>query len=1023
MQVTDKLTTPPDAWSTEDAADRIEDADALPLLIAKSRPTKDVLKRFEADVARDDAPTALIDEPVPLDSPVSPSSPASPKSPFATPPRRPFAGGRTGSIGLTSARRLDFLRFVYTQNPGLVPSGVEGIDAAVAAASVALTSSSPPPSVRSNLSLPGTPTEATGDRRRSLVQQRISSFGNSFDSVPSPSSSRRASSSSEGISTPPRRSTWTIDPTGREPPQRSSPPTPTPKVSVTSWETVASKPGRSGSLSNATVISDSGRSSRSSSPGLRAKPSNASLQSAGTDDKAPGVGSFAEQAAAVIAERKRRSVSALAGASNPAKKVNRPSLSVAVAPVLVEDEPAVGSAAVSSPVPLTPVVTGASTSTPTSAPATPASSTVAPDPGSKDDPTTAGKSSPTAVEQVLRVPSPKPPSAVPLSTACIEPPALRVPTKQTAASTRELDTRSSEVIVPKLDKELPAPETTTPQETSDTASIEPAQTAPVGKPDSLLASTGPTEPAPARPSPSRRSTIDSTKSASSSTSRTSSSPSKPPLTVRKSSIVDRQTMPTIPPSPTTPVELVPNLCDDLSILSAISAPPPAPLVSVQPVVEVEPPPKVGEPEEPSLADLVESASLFQGWDAPLQLTPPQARTRRTSNLSTSPSSPAPRPRKASSKLTLATTLSLPASKVDPPSPSVRSFDGSSWVTSFAGGADPLDLHLVPQPTDARPLRVLSLDGGGVCGLSGLVVVRELMEAVKVHRGLTVAPRPCECFDLICGAGTGGILAILLGRLRLDVETAIDGYLSIARNVFGQGKGALAVALLGKTRYSASKLETAMIEVIQSAGLDAQARLAAGTEDGEGRTCVLASRAGETRALRSYGGDRCTIYQAARATSAVSSFFKTVAVEGSILASPRVHNPASEAVAEAHSLGGIAVVVSVGAGKIVRDAGGSGGDRLDRACADISASCEATAKAVEARAGDEGWPYRRFNVDRAFEGVRDWETASDVVAAAKRYMASVDVVGTAALLSPRLSLEVPSVLESSGAAPSLELRPF
>ena len=33
--------------------------------------------------------------------------------------------------------------------------------------------------------------------------------------------------------------------------------------------------------------------------------------------------------------------------------------------------------------------------------------------------------------------------------------------------------------------------------------------------------------------------------------------------------------------------------------------------------------------------------------------------------------------------------------------------------------------------------------------------------------------PCQVFDLICGASTGGILAILLGRLGLDCLTAIS----------------------------------------------------------------------------------------------------------------------------------------------------------------------------------------------------------------------------------------------------------
>ena len=31
------------------------------------------------------------------------------------------------------------------------------------------------------------------------------------------------------------------------------------------------------------------------------------------------------------------------------------------------------------------------------------------------------------------------------------------------------------------------------------------------------------------------------------------------------------------------------------------------------------------------------------------------------------------------------------------------------------------------------------------------------------------PKPCDHFDLIVGTGTGGLIALMLGRLRLDLE--------------------------------------------------------------------------------------------------------------------------------------------------------------------------------------------------------------------------------------------------------------
>jgi patatin-like phospholipase/acyl hydrolase len=56
------------------------------------------------------------------------------------------------------------------------------------------------------------------------------------------------------------------------------------------------------------------------------------------------------------------------------------------------------------------------------------------------------------------------------------------------------------------------------------------------------------------------------------------------------------------------------------------------------------------------------------------------------------------------------------------------------------------------------------DGGGVRGLTALLIIREMMEAIGRKTGEARTPFPCEHFDLIGGTGTGGIIAIMLGRL-------------------------------------------------------------------------------------------------------------------------------------------------------------------------------------------------------------------------------------------------------------------
>jgi patatin-like phospholipase/acyl hydrolase len=51
----------------------------------------------------------------------------------------------------------------------------------------------------------------------------------------------------------------------------------------------------------------------------------------------------------------------------------------------------------------------------------------------------------------------------------------------------------------------------------------------------------------------------------------------------------------------------------------------------------------------------------------------------------------------------------------------------------------------------KDLCLLSLDGGGVRGLSSLLILKHLMEEIDP----TSPPKPCDYFDMIGGTGTGG----------------------------------------------------------------------------------------------------------------------------------------------------------------------------------------------------------------------------------------------------------------------------
>ncbi|KAI7489780.1 FabD/lysophospholipase-like protein [Hortaea werneckii] len=113
-------------------------------------------------------------------------------------------------------------------------------------------------------------------------------------------------------------------------------------------------------------------------------------------------------------------------------------------------------------------------------------------------------------------------------------------------------------------------------------------------------------------------------------------------------------------------------------------------------------------------------------------------------------------------------------------------------------------------TKGPPLRILCLDGGGVRGYSMLIILQELMHrtfveiegrAPKRHE----IPKPCDHFDLIAGTGTGGLIALMLGRLRLDLDTCKDVYVRLTRRAFETDKTFAGIPYKS-TMFKASKLE-------------------------------------------------------------------------------------------------------------------------------------------------------------------------------------------------------------------------
>ncbi|KAF2156368.1 FabD/lysophospholipase-like protein [Myriangium duriaei CBS 260.36] len=172
----------------------------------------------------------------------------------------------------------------------------------------------------------------------------------------------------------------------------------------------------------------------------------------------------------------------------------------------------------------------------------------------------------------------------------------------------------------------------------------------------------------------------------------------------------------------------------------------------------------------------------------------------------------------------------------------------------------------------RQINLLCIDGGGSKGLSALFILRKLMEFINPDN----PPKPCEWFDMIGGTSTGGILAIMLGRLEMTVDECVEEYLALQNSAY--------VPIIGQYRYNHLTLEEGIKDILRKRGLPDDVLLK-NTNKTACKVFVTATRAGSTttEVLSSYYRRRgaaelfntATVWQAARATSAASDFFRPV----------------------------------------------------------------------------------------------------------------------------------------------------
>ncbi|KAL8831591.1 MAG: hypothetical protein Q9170_005232 [Blastenia crenularia] len=314
----------------------------------------------------------------------------------------------------------------------------------------------------------------------------------------------------------------------------------------------------------------------------------------------------------------------------------------------------------------------------------------------------------------------------------------------------------------------------------------------------------------------------------------------------------------------------------------------------------------------------------------------------------------------------------------------------------------------------EPINLLALDGGGIRGVSMLLVLDEIMRRVQYDKGLTHLPRPCEYFNLIGGTSTGGLIALLLGRLQMTTKDALRTYNKLAEAVFCKANRK---SSFKDGSFKATTLEKEVQNLVATKELG-ESMLYESDDTGLAKTFVCAVPAANLahpRLFRSYSvrenaSTNCKIWEAARATTAAPTFFKRITIvddggaqEDFLDGGLGFNNPARLVLEEAmKSFGGaskLGCLVSIGTGH-PGTIGLSQPDAFQRILPTEmigvlkrnATNCEKTAHELAGRFRQSPDRYFRYNVSHGVGSIslEEWKKMNEVQVHTKAYMEEVDV---------------------------------
>ncbi|KAH8806708.1 hypothetical protein DL96DRAFT_1686144 [Flagelloscypha sp. PMI_526] len=278
----------------------------------------------------------------------------------------------------------------------------------------------------------------------------------------------------------------------------------------------------------------------------------------------------------------------------------------------------------------------------------------------------------------------------------------------------------------------------------------------------------------------------------------------------------------------------------------------------------------------------------------------------------------------------------------------------------------------PIPDPGKGLRFLSFDGGGIRAVSQALMVREMMNRVQTDHQLSSPPRVCDYFDMVCGSGFGGILAIMCGILKMTGDQLVHEFVSLCKAVFADDLD---------TAKRTAVLEQEMKAMIGKYSTGGEERRMF-SEDDTCKTFVCAAafhNTGHPRLFRNYRTREnpsvdCMLWEAACATTSMPDLFKPISIgdmnigETFVGGDLRWNNPTDELTreaAEAFKGRRICSIINIGSGH-------SGHLSLSKGLTDlfprIALDCERVADDMERRFGNTPEVFWRLSVEQGLQGL-------------------------------------------------------